>query len=465
MSIKTAIGISLIVSAAMLIYTLIMAVMDNPWLLLIPAVPAVGIGGWVLYSWAAMVNERLLLARAERKEKENKAAIVTTPHGDYAFRNKKAHIVQLTDNPFLEWNGKERDVTTDEWRGWFSRSQQSAKNNNLILDAPSTTALLPASTLPSMVKLPELLPGMRGDLNRLVIGVRLNEAGQVEPVTISIYDLFHTVVNGSSGWGKSVFMGSLLYQMATAPDACEFVLIDQQMHGLAPFKNCNRLRYPILREPGEILGALEETYREAIGNRSELFGKYDADDLEDYNRRSGDYLPPVIVGVDEASALLADKSIGQVLKRHAWELRKFGVYQFLMLTSAKGTTIDTDHRQQFASKVQLHASDGYQARMLIGDAREATGFPPGRAMIELPGRNTTVVQTPYMDRRELRHLLPGGECSRSGPVIVSSEADKDETFKKLVTQGFSRNAASKTAYNRPYAGDLVERGKRVLGEI
>jgi len=28
-----------------------------------------------------------------------------------------------------------------------------------------------------------------------------------------------------------------------------------------------------------------------------------------------------------------------------------------MLTSAKGTTIDTDHRQQFASKVQLHANE------------------------------------------------------------------------------------------------------------
>lgn len=464
MSIKTAIGISLIVSAGMLAFTIIQTVMDSPWLLLIPAIPAALVGGWILYSWAAMIWERLLLARAERKAAENKAAIVTTSHGDYAFRNKKAHIVQLTNNPFMEWNGKERDVTEDEWRGWFSRSLRSAKDNDLI-ELPSTTALLPASTLPTMVKLPELLPSMQGDLNRLVIGVRLNEAGQVEPVTISIYDLFHTVVSGSSGWGKSVFMGSLLYQMATAPDSCEFVLIDQQMHGLAPFKNCNRLRYPILREPGEILGALEETYQEAIGKRSELFGKYDADDLQDYNRRSDEYLPPVIVGVDEASVLLADKTIGQVLKRHTWELRKFGIYQFLMLTSAKGTTIDTDHRQQFASKVQLHASDGYQARMLIGDAREATGFPPGRAMIELPGRNTAIVQTPYMDRRELRHLLPGGECSKPAPVIVNSEADKDETFRKLVQQGFSRNAASKEAWGRTYAGDLVERGKRALGEV
>jgi hypothetical protein len=178
-----------------------------------------------------------------------------------------------------------------------------------------------------------------------------------------------------------------------------------------------------------------------------------------------------VVVVEEASALLANKEIGAELKKHTWELRKFGVYQFLMLTSAKGTTIDTDHRQQFASKVQLHANEKTQARPLM-DAPEAVGFPPGRAMVDLPGQSPTIVQTPYITKQELRALLrPASDPPRS-PAISSdltarvlSEAEKDQLFKRRVEEGLSRNAASLEVYGRRYAGDLVERGKRILGEL
>ncbi|MBE7550097.1 MAG: hypothetical protein HS126_03345 [Anaerolineales bacterium] len=135
------------------------------------------------------------------------------------------------------------------------------------------------------------------------------------------------------------------------------------------------MRYPILQQPGEILGALHEVYAEAIQYRAALLRRYDADNLAEYNQKADHFLPPVIVAVDEASALLADRDIGQVLKKQAWELRKFGVYQMLALTSAKGTVIDTDHRQQFSSKVQLHANDKSQARLLL-DTVEALDFHP-----------------------------------------------------------------------------------------
>jgi hypothetical protein len=168
--------------------------------------------------------------------------------------------------------------------------------------------------------------------------------------------------------------------------------------------------------------------------------------------------------------LLTNKEIGTELKKHAWELRNFGVYQFLMLTSAKGTTIDTDHRQQFASKVQLHANEKGQARLLM-DAPEAITFPPGRAMIDLPGQLPAIVQTPYIDKRELRALLRPASTPPPPPISLSeltarllSEAEKDQLFKQRVEAGLSRNAASLEVYGRRYAGDLVERGKRVLGE-
>lgn len=348
-------------------------------------------------------------------------------------------------------NGVEAKPIPEEAQRWatYNLLHSSKRQAPPELAASSMPALGPGQVeLPQMVRLVDLLPaGLRGDVNNLLLGVRINDAGQLERLTISLHDLFHTLVAASSGWGKSVFVASILTQLATCPDPVEFILIDQQEHGLAAFKQCDRLRYPLLRQPGEILSALREVYDEATRSRSELFARCDADNLMEYNRLADTPLPPVIVAVDEASALLTgDKEISAELKRQAWELRKFGIYQMLCLTSAKGTTIDTDHRQQFSSKVQLHANDKYQARLLM-DAIEATTFPPGRAVIELPKQPPTVVQTPYIDKREVRSLLRPAKVPPPAPPVPTPEPDDQEhQVLALARQGFSRSAIAREIF-------------------
>lgn len=430
------------------------------------AVFGAGAGIITLYvGWqrAQAAKEERLEKRAKRIAEENKAAIITTQHGDYLVRAKDLHVAQLSDNPLLDWNGAPREITPAELAAWGIRHRGKGADS-LIIDQQAQPLGLPAPTLPQIIQLADILPGMRGNLESLILGQKVTPYG-LENVTISIYDLFHTIAAGSTGWGKSAFINCLLLQMATALDLVEFVLIDQQDHGLAAFRNCDRLRYPLLRQPGEIMSALAEVHKEAIGKRSELFSKYDADNLEEYNRYSGDYLPPVIIAVDEASALLSsDKDIGAQLKRQAWELRKFGVYQFLMLTSAKGTTIDTDHRQQFASKVQLHVNDKAQARILGMDATEALSFPAGRAMIELPRREPVIVQTPYVDKRTVRSFLRPGVVP-AGPVVIEQKAAMDSQeaeWVRLVKEGYTKSEACWRVFERAFSGPFSQRLNRLL---
>jgi hypothetical protein len=433
--------------------------------------------GWIIFERARTERERRLEAQARRRlaERESEVMVVKAKWDEQVFirdQNKEtnwrpAHLDQrLYANGQLNQPGQ---LEVASWAAW----QQSHRPSLSAPDGPEPPLALEAGSgtspeLPSLIRWADLIPHHRGDMHNLVLGVCLDESGQLAPVTISLYELFHTIVAASTGWGKSVFVSAILAQLATCPDPVELVLIDQQDHGLSGFKQCERLRYPLLRQADEILGALYEVHQEATQYRSALFARYDADDLAEYNRLADHYLPPIVVVVEEASALLANKEIGAELKKHAWELRKFGVYQFLMLTSAKGTTIDTDHRQQFASKVQLHANERGQARLLI-DAPDAVTFPPGRAVIDLPGQAPTIVQTPYIDKRELRALWRPASTPPPPPAVpaseqILSEAEKDQLFKRRVEEGLSRNAASLEAYGRRYAGDLVERGKRILGE-
>lgn len=352
--------------------------------------------------------------------------VIITERGGAMWHHRPAHLAPGG------LNGAPVPIQPEEAHRWsvFQATHSTSKSQQAALP-PATETHHPDTepvSLPEMVRFRPLI-GDRGDLENLVLGVRAGASG-LEPVTISLYELFHTIVAASSGWGKSVFANSLLTQLATCPQPVELIVIDQQAHGLAAFRNCDRLRYPLLRDPGEILSALRETYQEAIGRRSELLARYDADDLAEYNQRASEWLPPVVVAVDEASALLAsDKDIAAELKRQAWELRKFGVYQILCLTSAKGTTIDTDHRQQFSSKVQMRASDRHQARLLM-DAAEAVTFPKGRALVDLPGQAPAVIQTPFIDKREVRALLRTGDRWRetSPPVEVVEVYNEEKTL-------------------------------------
>ncbi len=147
MSIKTAIGLSLIVSAGMVVYVIIQAVMDNPWLLLIPTVPAVGVGGWVLYSWAAMVRERLLITRAERKQKE--WSFQTDGFGMLHLINYATnHSQNLTLDARAYRNGHYEPPTqseTDNLR--FILASRHAGSAKQMMVEQQSTPLLPAPAL------------------------------------------------------------------------------------------------------------------------------------------------------------------------------------------------------------------------------------------------------------------------------------------------------------------------------
>ncbi len=371
---------------------------------------------------------RLMSAEADQAQRDAAVLVVTGKHDEQVFIRDAGHVQWRPAHldPRRYANGLPSDPTPLELLMWQSWQQTHQSRALPAASGPAPLGLpsgVPGYELPSLVRWHDLIPSGRGDLGNLVLGVYLNERGQLAPLTTSLYDLFHTIVAASTGWGKSVFVKAILAQLATCPDPVEFVLIDQQDHGLAPFKGCDRLRYPLLRQPDEILSALHEVHQEATQYRSALFARYDADDLADYNRLSDHYLPPIVVVVDEAASTLANREINAALKKQAWELRKFGVYQFLLLTSAKGTTIDTDHRQQFASKVQLHANEKSQARMLIDAPEEVTKFPPGRAVIDLPGLPQTIVQTPYIDKRELRFLLRPASALPAPPPEFVPEPD------------------------------------------
>ena len=85
-------------------------------------------------------------------------------------------------------------------------------------------------------------------LDNLLIGVKMNEdTYQLEPVTASLHDMMHTLVVGASGWGKSTWLKSMLWQFAMTQDPLQVACIDNAGSALNALRGWDRLRYPIAR--------------------------------------------------------------------------------------------------------------------------------------------------------------------------------------------------------------------------
>jgi DNA segregation ATPase FtsK/SpoIIIE-like protein len=157
------------------------------------------------------------------------------------------------------------------------------------------------------------------------------------------------------------------------------------------------------------------------------------------------------------------------------EARAFGLYFAAMGQSWSHRELSPSLRQQFRTGLHFGTNDPASSRMIVNSSAAVRLMTPGRALASLPfGLSGGVVelQTPYLDAATALTALaevdsPPETLTRSLPEpAVSTDEAADAAFRELVVgKGLSRREAALTAYGKEYAGAIVTRGKRALGEI
>lgn len=88
-----------------------------------------------------------------------------------------------------------------------------------------------------------------------------------------------------------------------------------------------------------------------------------------------------------------------------------------------------------------------------GERRATYDYGRGERPCVLPGKFSNVVDAPVVEIEAITESKP------------TEQDEQDAEFARLVNDGKSRNTAAWKVYGRGYAGDLVTRGRRALGEI
>lgn len=322
---------------------------------------------------------------------------------------------------------------------------------------------VPAALLPSRVDLRALLGG-RPSLERLVLGVALDEAGAQETVTGSMSSLVHIAVGGSSGWGKSVFMQVLAWQLAMSREPVDLAAIDLEGTTLNVLHNSGRLLWPIADTPEDAVRVLQGLTAE-IERRKALYNQAGAGvaSLADYNdtaaRLGVEPLRPCVLLFDEMTAMLSDKRVEEALKTTTLRARKYGVWTVLAGQDWKATSLDSAIKNQLSTRVQFRANSSAQSRVLLGVGDAADLRVQGRALLELPGKPRLMVQAPWVEPGAFRalegsgprHELPAVESSvtrEEAAAVIDDDPDllPEDRVWLLYEQGVSQSEIERRVF-------------------
>lgn len=317
---------------------------------------------------------------------------------------------------------------------------------------PGGADLTPERALPELprnVPLSSILGGAPS-WRRLALGVAVQGDGQLAVIRESLGRMVHVLVAGSSGWGKSVFLRSLAFQLAASTEPLDLCLADLEASTFAPFADCARLLYPVAENPSEA-AALFGALREEMERRRNLYAGVGAHDLASYNTRAGANLGPIALIVDEATALLQDSDAASELMTIVLRGRKYGLGVVAGGQSFRASDIPTAIRDQFSTRASFHTPDRNSSRVVLGRSGAEALPVPGRAILVLPGRPAITMQAPELSTRAIRQALESGGPRGTLPEPEPDPDERDgETIRHLHDQGMSKAAIARRMYN--YSG-------------
>ncbi|MBN1811790.1 MAG: DNA translocase FtsK [Anaerolineae bacterium] len=428
----------------------------GPWLLLIAAVTAVA---WLAVQLLPIVKAKLgTIRRDERGDlpllalTQGKVLVMFDPTRGWgpATRLEAGEVSQpLLAEPeyqdgttkraqFVDWRkgGRPRQVVVNP-----ARSQPQLPPGNPDGQWREVTAERPAPAWPTEVPLETLLDGSPS-ARHLALGVTVHDNGRVEVVKADMGQMVHVAVAGSSGWGKSVFLRALGYQLALSAEPVDLAMVDLEGVTFAPFARCERLLYPLADTERDAL-AIFQALAEEMDRRKTLFSHYPGvDSLAAYNARAGEPLRPIVCLTDEATALLQQSSMESAIRTLVLRARKYGLWMVLGGQSWKASVLDTTIRDQLASRVQFRAMSASQSRVLLECSGAERLDVAGRALAILPGRQMIEMQAPYISHRAIAGAVSGSGPSQALPeVIEEGESERSEQagrIRELAARGLSR---------------------------
>lgn len=203
----------------------------------------------------------------------------------------------------------------------------------------------------------------RGEL-KFVLGKDV--AGKAH--TVSLGDMPHLLIAGSTGSGKSVCMNSILASLLLqySPDELKLLMIDPKRVELTNYNRIPHLINPVIVDPERVPSYLKWLVRE-MDRRLEEFRNLGVRDIGEYNATRKDKMPFIVVAIDELATLmmLSPVETESALNRLAEMARATGIHLIIATQRPSVDVITGKIKANFPNRISFAVVSGTDSRVGI----------------------------------------------------------------------------------------------------
>ena len=240
----------------------------------------------------------------------------------------------------------------------------------------------------------------------------------------------HTLVAGSTGWGKSIFTKNLILQIINNFQSAEFELFDFKAGiELGDFKDLKQTKSFTIR-PHEA----EEEINRIYGEIEDRFATITATNSKDwivFNQKNHEKMIPKFVVMEEFTILLSQSSdISITLTKCLAIARAVGVFFIFTSQRFDSKIIDSRIKANIDNRVCFHTADATNSRLILDVTGAEKLKIKGRCLISIGGE-ITEGQTLYAREDDVRKYTKSHIKDRSEVLIEEMTNNKGRNKKSL----------------------------------
>jgi hypothetical protein len=236
-------------------------------------------------------------------------------------------------------------------------------------------------------------------------------AGEVE--WISLPELPHMLVAGSTGSGKSMFLYSLIASLAHyyAPDDLDMVLVDPKRTDFILFSKLPHLRNGEIIEDAEgSVIELTSLINTEVERRTDKLQENLHKDIYSYNDSNPeDRIPPIFVFIDEFAELSdvlkggdQEEEFHDALQRLAQRARNVGIHLIVATQRPTADVISGNVKANLPCRVSFQLSSGTDSRTILDTSGAENLLGNGDMLLRKKGNEVKRLQGLYLPEEEIR---------------------------------------------------------------
>lgn len=230
-----------------------------------------------------------------------------------------------------------------------------------------------------------------------------------KPVCADLTAMPHLLIAGTTNSGKSVLVNAILTSLLlnNSPLDLRLVLVDPKRVELTGYNGIPHLLAPVVVDADRVGAALQWVLRE-MDSRYKRFSKVGARNIADFNLKGDEYLPYIVVVIDELADLmmLAPEETERSITRLAQLARATGIHLIISTQRPSVDVVTGIIKANFPARVAFMVASGTDSRVILDKPGAEALLGRGDMLYQAPDAPAPVrLQGVYVSDPEIQRLV------------------------------------------------------------